>query len=98
LVSLYFFLTQVGVSPNSSKEEIKKNYFEKIKQEHPDKNFGNNENKTQEINSAYEILSDPVKKASHDILGNVEKGSNFFFKTFSQACYFLTEVLKMMKI
>eukprot|EP01080_Neovahlkampfia_damariscottae_P005721 gene5721-9541_t len=63
----------LGVKPDSTQEEIRKNYLQKIKQEHPDTNF-NKETSAEELNSAYSILNDPVKKASHDVFGNSEKG------------------------
>jgi DnaJ-class molecular chaperone len=55
----------LGVSKEATPEEIKKAYRKLAVKYHPDKPDGNVE-KFQEINNAYEILSDPNKKAMYD--------------------------------
>ena len=56
------------ISENASEEDIKQAYRNLIKIWHPDLHPGD-ENaaiKTRAINEAYEVLSDPIKKASYD--------------------------------
>ena len=67
----------LGVSKNASEQEIKKAYRKSAMKYHPDK-FSNSseaekkdaENKFKEVNEAYEILSDPQKKAAYDQYGH----------------------------
>ena len=64
----------LGVSETSSKDEIKKAFRSLAKKYHPDRN-GNDENaikKFQEVNEAYEVLSNEDSKKSYD-----EKKANF---------------------
>ncbi|NEP45449.1 MAG: J domain-containing protein [Okeania sp. SIO2H7] len=55
----------LGVSKNASTEQIKKAYHSLARQYHPDVNPGdiNAAEKFKEINSMYEILSDPLKRS-----------------------------------
>ena len=55
----------LGVPKGASDEEIKRAYRKLATQHHPDKQGGNTA-KFQEIQSAYETLSDPVKRQQHD--------------------------------
>ncbi len=55
----------LGVSPDSTPDEIKSAYRAKAKLHHPDK--GGDENIFKEVNEAYSILSDPNKKAGYDL-------------------------------
>ena len=58
----------LGVSETSSKDEIKKAFRSLAKKYHPDRN-GNDENaikKFQEVNEAYEVLSNEDSKKSYD--------------------------------
>lgn len=64
----------LGVSETSSKDDIKKAFRSLAKKYHPDRN-GNDENaikKFQEVNEAYEVLSNEDSKKSYD-----EKKANF---------------------
>lgn len=61
----------LGVSKNASDDEIKKAYRKTAKKYHPDLNPDNAEAeaKFKECNEAYEVLSDPQKKARYDQFG-----------------------------
>jgi DnaJ-class molecular chaperone len=54
----------LGVSDNASSDEIKKAYRKLANQYHPDK--GGNTDKFQQLQSAYEILSDQARRAQYD--------------------------------
>lgn len=62
----------LGVSKDSSADEIKKAYRKLAKQYHPDMNPGNSEAeiKFKEVNEAYDVLSDSDKKAKYDAYGH----------------------------
>ncbi|KAG6120748.1 hypothetical protein E4U13_006065 [Claviceps humidiphila] len=60
----------LGVSKSSSAAEIKKSYYGLAKKYHPDTNKDPDaKDKFAEIQSAYEILSDPQKKKQYDQFG-----------------------------
>ena len=66
----------LGVSKDASAEQIKKAYHSLARQYHPDLNSGdiNAAEKFKEINSVYEILSDPLKRSQYDkIVGEAEE-------------------------
>jgi DnaJ-class molecular chaperone len=54
----------LGVDRNATPDEIKRAYRKLASQHHPDK--GGDKTKFQEIQSAYDTLSDPQKRAMHD--------------------------------
>lgn len=54
----------LGIQPNASAEDIKKAYRSLAAKHHPDR--GGDTAKFQEIQKAYEILSDPQKRAQYD--------------------------------
>ena len=58
----------LGVSRNATPEEIKKAYRKLALETHPDRNKGDKqaEEKFKEVGRAWEILSDPKKKAEYD--------------------------------
>jgi len=63
----------LDVSKSASQEDIKKAYRKLAHKYHPDKP-GGDEKKFKELNEAYQILSDPKKKAQYDKFGKVFEG------------------------
>ena len=61
----------LGVHRNAGDAELKRAYRRLAHQHHPDKNPGDkaSEDKVKEINEAYEVLSDPQKRAYYDQYG-----------------------------
>ncbi len=64
----------LGVSRNATEAEIKKAYRHLAKAHHPDRNPGDKsaEEKLKTINEAYEVLSDPEKRANYDRYGTAD--------------------------
>jgi molecular chaperone DnaJ len=71
----------LGIQKGASDDEIKKAFRKLAIKYHPDKNQGNDEAeaKFKEINEAYQVLSDPQKKAQYDQFGTADfnGGSGF---------------------
>lgn len=70
----------LGIDKSASEQEIKKAYRKLAKQYHPDVNKAPDaEAKFKEVNEAYEVLSDPQKKANYDQFGfaGVDPNSGF---------------------
>ncbi len=59
----------LNVSPHATAAEIKTAYRQLVKRFHPDVYKGNHEDMIKQLNEAYDILSDPVRKASYDSTG-----------------------------
>ncbi len=66
------FYEILGISKSASADEIKKAYRKVAMQHHPDRNPGDKvaEEKFKEAAEAYEILSDPDKRAQYDRFGH----------------------------
>jgi chaperone protein DnaJ len=69
----------LGLTKGASDEDIKKAFRKLAIQYHPDKNKGNKEaeEKFKEINEAYQVLSDPEKKAQYDQFGTADFQGGF---------------------
>lgn len=68
----------LGLSKSASDDEIKKAYRKLSKKYHPDINKAPDaEEKFKEITEAYEVLSDPQKRAAYDQYGHAATNPNF---------------------
>jgi len=89
----------LGISENASADEIKKAYRKLARKYHPDINKDPEaQDKFKEINAAYEVLSDPEKKAQYDQFGDqMFGGQNFHdFAQGQGANVDLEEILRQM--
>ncbi len=89
----------LGVSENASADEIKKAYRKLARKYHPDINKDPDaQEKFKEINAAYEVLSDPEKKAQYDQFGDQMFGGQNFqdFARGQGANVDLDEILRQM--
>ena len=66
----------LGVGRDASQEEIRKAYRKLARKYHPDVNKSPDaEEKFKEVKEAYEVLSDPQKKARYDQFGHTDPGA-----------------------
>jgi molecular chaperone DnaJ len=67
----------LGVPRTAGEEDLKKAFRNLAKKHHPDANPGNPgaEDKFKEINEAYDVLSDPKKRAAYDQFGHAGVGA-----------------------
>ena len=71
------FYEALGVARTDNEEEIRKAFRKKAMEFHPDRNKSEGaEDKFKEINEAYQVLSDPKKRAQYDRFGRAGVGSN----------------------
>jgi len=70
------YYTILGISKTATEDEIKKAYRKLAHQYHPDKP-GGDEQKFKEINEAYQVLSDKVKRAQYDRFGTADPMGGF---------------------
>lgn len=66
----------LGLSKSASDDEIKRAYRKLAQQHHPDK--GGDEARFKEVSEAYQVLSDPQKRAQYDQFGSAGPGGAGF--------------------
>ena len=69
------FYEALGVARTANEEEIRRAFRKKAMEFHPDRNKSKGaEDKFKEINEAYQVLSDPKKRAQYDRYGRASCG------------------------
>jgi molecular chaperone DnaJ len=78
------FYETLGVSRDANADDIKRAYRALARKHHPDvaENKAEAEHRFKEINEAYEVLSDPQKRAQYDRFGSVGNGAGAGFGDF----------------
>lgn len=64
------YYATLGIERDASPEEIKRAYRKLAQSHHPDK--GGDTERFKELNEAYQVLSDPQKKAAYDQFGTAD--------------------------
>jgi curved DNA-binding protein len=80
----------LGVPRNASEEEIKKAYRKLAMQYHPDRNPGKEKwanEKFKEINEAYGVLGDPLKRRQYDQFGTIGNVGDIFGSPFTKTTF-----------
>ncbi|MDO8512930.1 MAG: DnaJ domain-containing protein [bacterium] len=80
----------LGITKSASADEIKKAYRKMAMQHHPDRAGKSAEGRFKEVNEAYQVLSDPQKRAAYDQFGKAGVGAGSpggFGGGFSQGGY-----------
>ena len=73
----------LGVAKTATADEIKKAYRQGAKKYHPDANKDENAvEKFKQLQQAYDVLSDPIKKANYDSRGNTFGSFNDVMSSF----------------
>ena len=68
----------LSVTRTASADEIKRSFYKLARQYHPDVNKETDAaTRFKEINEAYQVLSDPEKRASYDRFGKAGVGNDF---------------------
>lgn len=66
----------LGLDKSATKDDIKKAYRTLVKEHHPDVNGGDHSEEFTEIQSAYDVLSDPEERAMFDEYGFSRKDAD----------------------
>jgi len=70
-----FYYDQLGVDTNASATDIRRAYFQKSRQCHPDKTADEDaKERFQAISEAYQVLSDPKRRQDYDSRGRCQEG------------------------
>jgi curved DNA-binding protein CbpA len=67
MMSLPNYYATLEISKNASLEEIKQSYRHLVRLYHPDVSKQQSDQRIKQLNEAYQVLSDPVKRTQYDI-------------------------------
>ena len=87
-MSLY---NDLGVPKSATLEEIRMAYRKKAQKAHPDK--GGSESEFRQLQQAYDILSDPERKARYDQTGETHQGPTLESQALSYVAALLPKIL-----
>ena len=84
----------LGLQRNATESDIKKAFRTLAMKYHPDRNQGDKEAeaKFREINSAYQVLSDPEKRSQYDHYGKTFDDNSFGFGGFASSSSFFEDI------